>query len=287
MKYILPLAVFISIFATFGIYKYMQIQKEKVKNARPSLQTVVIAIQDLKIGKKLEETDLSVKEWPVEVAPKGALSNKLEAVGRVVKTEVYSGEAILEAKLAPKGSEGGFASIIPTGMRAITVQVNTYSGVGGFILPNTHVDVLVTVPSPDKKEESSTKIILEDVKVLAVDQTFERERDEPIIVQSVTLLVTPEESEKLALASAEGKLSLILRNDADRAMIQTSGVRLKELVSQSKPSASSRPPSSNPKNPPPPEVAPEQKVVEVIRSSERTQVKFESQKETKKLEKKE
>jgi pilus assembly protein CpaB len=191
------------------------------------------------------------------------------------------GEAIIESKLAPKGSEGGFSSIIPDGMRALTVSVNNSSGVGGFILPNTRVDVLVTVSSPVEKEESSTRIILEDIKVLAVDQTFERKEDDPVIVQTVTLLVTPEDAEKLVLASTEGKLQLSLRNNADRSMMTTSGVKLRQLgVNQSQSGGGAGPA----RRVQPAEAPPSQKVIEVIRSSERAEVTFENgeRKETKK-----
>jgi pilus assembly protein CpaB len=165
-------------------------------------------------------------------------------------------------------------------MRALTVSVNNSSGVGGFILPDTRVDVLVTVSSPVQKGESTTKIILEDIKVLAVDQTFERKEDDPVIVQTVTLLVTPEDAEKLVLASTEGKLQLSLRNNADRSLMATSGVQLKELVDKPM-EAPSRGPARRIL---PAETPPSQKVIEVIRSSERAEVTFENgeRKETKK-----
>jgi pilus assembly protein CpaB len=162
-------------------------------------------------------------------------------------------------------------------MRALTVSVNNSSGVGGFILPNTRVDVLVTVSSPAQKGESTTKIILEDIKVLAVDQTFERKEDDPVIVQTVTLLVTPEDAEKLVLASTEGKLQLSLRNTSDRSVRATSGVQLKELVVKQQDPRAPKPEKVNGQsrriNRAP---APNQTVVEVIRSSQRAKVTFEN-----------
>ena len=164
--------------------------------------------------------------------------------------------------------------MIPPGMRALTVSVNTQTGVSGFILPNTRVDVLVTVPNPRSKSYSTTKIILEDIKVLAVDQTYERKGDEPVVVQSVTLLVTPEQAEKLALACTEGKLQLSLRNTSDRTVQPTAGVRLSELITRRRytPTVTKKPVESTQKT-----VEPEvtEHVVEVIRSSERSNVKFE------------
>ena len=276
MRVILPLAIIASMVSTFGIYKFLQAKKAELEKPKELTQSVVVAAADFVIGELLEESDLRLSTWPKDIIPKGSFSETGTLIGRAVKTEIYQGEAILESKLAPVGSDGGFSSVIPPGMRALTVSVNTYSGVSGFILPNTYVDVFVTVPSPSNKEESSTRIILENVKVLAVDQTFEREGDDPVIVQSVTLLVTPDEAEKLVLASTEGKLQLGLRNTADKATRQTPGVQLKELMSSrgaaptrgvvprrsSRTTTRSAPPQST------------QTVVEVIRSNERTEVKF-------------
>jgi len=279
LKFIIFIAIITGALATFGVYQYLQKQKEKIQNPKFPLQKVVVAKVYLPIGKRLNESDLKVSDWPVNIVPKGCFLNITDAIDRVVRIEVFEGEAIIQSKLAPMGSEGGFSSIIPQGMRALTVSVNTYSGVSGFILPNTRVDVLVTVPSPNKKEESTTKIILENVKVLAVDQTFEREGDDPVIVQSVTMLVTPDEAEKLVLASTEGKLQLSLRNTADSSVKATSGVKLKELISKPRPRRvySRQAPS---KKQIPSELETEQRVIEVIRSNERTEVKVKEEKKS-------
>ena len=286
MRIIIPIAIIASALSTFGVYKYLEKQKENIGDTQVPYQTVMVVNKTMPIGTKVTMDDIEVKKWPVDIVPGGAFPDTAGLIDRVVKMEIYQGEVMIESKLAPDGSEGGFASIIPPGMRALTVSVNTYSGVSGFILPGTRVDVLVTVPSASKKEESSTKIILEDVQVLAVDQTFEREGDDPVIVQSVTLLVKPEEAEKLALASTEGKLSLILRNTTDRAQAGTRGVQLKELISTQasrrvfRPSTTTRrQPAAEPKQE---EEEPQPRIVEVIRSGERSEVKFEEKKNEKK-----
>lgn len=285
IRVILPLAIIASMVSTFGIYKFLQAKKAELEKPKELTQDVVIATKDFSIGKMLEESDLRLSNWPKEIIPKGSYAETSPLIGRVVRAEIYEGEAILESKLAPVGSDGGFSSVIPPGMRAVTVSVNTYSGVSGFILPNTYVDVFVTVPSPSNKEESSTKIILENVKVLAVDQTFEREGDDPVIVQSVTLLVTPDEAEKLVLASTEGKLQLGLRNTADTSKKQTPGVQLRDLMSQTTTGRRvSRSPGRRTTRRAQPESSPI--VVEVIRSNERTEVKFEEGKEKQADEKK-
>jgi pilus assembly protein CpaB len=279
MKFIIPLAVAASALATFGLYRFLQAESKRSAAPKVVTQKVVVASRDLQMGRKLDPVDLKIGDWPAAIVPAGSYADAAELVGRVLKTESQAGEAVIEAKLAPKGSEGGFSSIIPPGMRALTVSVNNASGVGGFILPNTHVDVLVTVTSPAQKEESTTKIILEDIKVLAVDQTFERKEDDPVIVQTVTLLVNPEQAEKLVLASTEGKLQLSLRNNSDRSLRATSGVQLKELVVNRTGGRESglRKPEKlvgqsrrlNVDN-----AAQSQKIIEVIRSSQRAEVTF-------------
>jgi pilus assembly protein CpaB len=275
IKFIIPIAIVASAFATFGLYKVLLQQNKRSDTQRVAYRKVVVANRDLPMGKKIEASDLKTGDWPENIVPAGSFSKTKELFGRVVNTESKTGEAVIESKLAPKGSEGGFSSIIPAGMRALTVSVNNSSGVGGFILPNTRVDVLVTVSSPVQKGESTTKIILEDIKVLAVDQTFERKEDDPVIVQTVTLLVTPEDAEKLVLASTEGKLQLSLRNTSDRSVRATSGVRLKELVlkhagTQAQKATGSAGPLQ------PADDAQNQKVVEIIRSSKRAEVTFEN-----------
>jgi len=282
LKFIIPIAVAASVFATFGLYRVLIQQNRRESAPQVLYQKVVVANRDLPIGKKLEAVDLRISDWPEGIVPVGSFPVDSVLLGRVLKTETKTSEAIIESKLAPAGSEGGFSSIIPDGMRALTVSVNNSSGVGGFILPNTRVDVLVTVSSPVQKGESTTKIILEDIKVLAVDQTFERKEDDPVIVQTVTLLVTPEDAEKLVLASTEGKLQLSLRNNSDRSMTATSGVQLKELVVKQSPPLQQ---VANPVRSVQPAAAPKTKTVEIIRSSKRAEVTFENgeRKENKKL----
>ena len=268
LKFILPVAIFTGFLATFGSYQYIQKQSNAIEAPEIPLQKVVVARTQLALGTKLKHTDLTLVDWPKNIIPKGCFSSIVEIEERVVTTDITEGEVILHSKLAPEGSEGGFSSIIPTGMRAITVTVNTASGVGGFILPNTRVDVFVTVPSFVEKEKSTTKIILEDIKVLAIDQSFEREDNDPTIVQSVTLLVTPQQGEKLVLASTEGKLQLGLRNSVDHLTNSTSGVEMKDLISKPKPIRIVRGTTSKIKP------KPQSRVVEVIRSNERTEISF-------------
>lgn len=274
IKFIIPLAVIAGAISTFAIYRYMEKQKNEIQAPAHISEKVIIAKAAFQIGHTIDESDIVISEWPQEIIPDGSFSDDSNLIGRVIKNNIYKGEPILESKLAPPGSSGGFSSIIPQGMRALTVSVDTYSGVGGFILPDTRVDVMVTVPSHKDNEKSSTKIILEHILVLAVDQTFMREGDDPVIVQSVTLLVDPKQAEKLVLAATEGKLQLSLRNNTDHASRKTPGVQLRELISKPAPRRNAgRSRRQNAKA----NINGDQRVVEVIRSNERSHVSFKDQ----------
>jgi len=286
-KFIVPLALLLGMVAVYSTHLYLQQKEKEIEETDVELKNVVVAAANLATGTSLNASDIVVTQWPEDIIPKGTFERDTLLIGRVIKTDLSAKEVITEAKLAPVGSTGGFSSIIPPGMRALTVAVNVVSGVSGFILPKTFVDVLVTVMPSAKKENATTKIILEDIEVLAVDQDFQREDDDPVTVQSVTLLVTPKDAEKLTLAANEGKLQLALRNSADKLKTaQTSGATLGELIARK-----STPPAKPVKRtvtrrprPAPPvrtvkEKKTEPKVVEVIRASERSEVEFEEQAE--------
>ena len=278
-KYIIPISIIIGLLATFATYRFIENKIEAVNEEKNATEPVVVAATDLSIGTLLTSDLMMIKEWPQDIVPKNVVSDASLIQSRVIKVDIMAGEAILFTKLAPEGSAAGFSSLIPAGMRAMTVSVNIVSGVSGFILPNTRVDVLVTVNPATRKEEATTKIILEDILVLAVDQTFVTKDDDPQTVQSVTLLVTPEQAEKLALGSTEGTLQLTLRNNIDQESKPTSGVKLKELVTNPRPVVRRRTTPVR-RTPPPAKEEPEKvappppRVVEVIRSNERSEVTF-------------
>lgn len=279
-KFVIVLAIVTGLLAAYAVYRYLKHQEARTSNsALPTFvsQRVAVAATDLQLGTELAADDMQIRMWPENLVPTGSFATVEELEGRVLKTPLAAGEPVLASKLAPKGSTGGFSSLIPPGMRAVTVGVNVVSGVGGFILPGTKVDVLVTVSVIGKPEERATKTILQNVEVLAVDQTYEKDSDEPVTVKSVTLLVTPEEAEKLTLAANEGMLQLVLRSGSDEDLLPSDGVALKELMRKNEPPPAPRviyrtPPKSEPEPPPPPE--PVTKKVEIIRANEISEVEF-------------
>jgi pilus assembly protein CpaB len=279
-KVVIALAVVTGLLAAYGVYRYLkQTEVQASDTALPTFvsQRVVVATTDLNLGTVLSPAEMQIQMFPENLVPMGTFGTVEELEGRVLRTPLAMGEPILESKLAPEGSGGGFSSLIPPGMRAVTVGVNVVSGVGGFILPKTKVDVLVTVSGSGKSEDRATKTILQNVEVLAVDQTYQKDSNDPITVKSVTLLVTPEEAEKLTLAANEGVLQLALRSGGDEDLNQSDGVALKELMSKHQPPPAPRVSRPQPvvTKPPPPPPEPVIKTVEIIRSNKREEIEFE------------
>jgi pilus assembly protein CpaB len=223
---------------TFGLIAALSV-KQYVKNSQEytrNLNSVVVAKVDIPVGSRLIPEQLEVAQFPSNVTPPGAIStidDKL--VGRVVLIAMQPKEPITETRLAPVGAAGGLSSVIPEGYRAMTVKVDDVVGVSGFILPGTLVDVVVTITPPkgSGSEERISKIVLQNIKVLASGQNIDKPKDGREVngVRAVTLQVTPEQAEKLALAGSEGSLQLVMRNSIDQADEQTHGANKSTLLS--------------------------------------------------------
>jgi pilus assembly protein CpaB len=176
-----------------------------------------------------------VVAFPKESTPDGAFDGPEKLVGRVAVTNIAPREPITEARLAPEGTAAGLSAVIPEGYRAMTVKVDDVVGISGFIMPGTLVDIVVVI---DPEENSSTKdpiskIVLQNIKVLANGQNIDQpdNQREANSVKAVTLLVMPEQAEKLALAASEGKLQLVMRNSIDQGDEQTTGINKRSLLS--------------------------------------------------------
>lgn len=192
---------------------------------------VVVAARDIELGSPLTPDMLNSVPWPSSSLPTGAITDPAMLGDRVVKVAVLRGEPIMESKLAPKGTKGGLSAVIAEGKRAITVKVNEVVGVAGFALPGNHVDVMVN--TNDERDRMISKIVLEQILVLAVAQEAGRDDTKPKVVNAVTLEVTPEEAEKIDLARSVGNLSLVLRNQVDKEDVRTGGMRKNELLGDS------------------------------------------------------
>jgi pilus assembly protein CpaB len=209
----------------FGTYNYMQ--RLPAKSTSIPTHPVVVAAADLDIGAELRREDIRIIDWPANAAPANAFSDPKDVIGRGLILPVIENEPFLAMKLASMEAGAGLPPVIPPGLRAVSVRVNEVIGVAGYVLPGTRVDVVATVSPTGNGNDMTSKVILTNVQVLAAGTKIDRETDKnkPMPVSVVTLLVNPEEAERLTLASTEGKIQLALRNPLDKTMPATPGVR--------------------------------------------------------------
>lgn len=193
---------------------------------------VVVAAVDIELGSRVNAQMLTTVDWPSGSLPPGSFTDVQALQDRVVKVGVLRGEALMEGKLAPAGTQGGLSAVIAAGKRAMTVRVNEVVGVAGFALPGNYVDVVVNAQQDKAKGEDSVQIsktVLEHVLVLAVAQEAGRDDTKPKVVSAVTLELSLEDSEKLDLARSVGTLSLVLRNQIDKEKVATAGITKSQL----------------------------------------------------------
>ena len=209
---------------------------QPVQVAEAKTQPVVIATTDLSLGAELKADDLKVALYPQGQAPEGAFVRTEEIVGRGVIVNIVKNEPILPAKLASKEAGAGLPPVIPEGMRAVSVRVNEVIGVAGYVLPGTRVDVLATASPTNEPKDITTKLVLANVQVLTAGTRMEQDQKDgkPVQVTVVTMSVTPEQAERLALASTEGKIQLALRNPLDQSAPATPGMRPAVLLGMAK-----------------------------------------------------
>jgi pilus assembly protein CpaB len=201
--------------------------------AVPTGPQIVVATASLNFGDHITAKDLRLVRWPADALPQGAFGSIAAIVGkggeRVALQSIERGEPVLAGKISAIGGRASLSSIIDRGMRAVTLRVNDATGVAGFILPNDRVDVLLTrTPlgqgagqSGVGREQPQTEILLQNVKVLGVDQEAHEKKVKPaaVVAKVVTLEVTPEDAEKLTLAQQIGTLSLALRNFTSKQVV--------------------------------------------------------------------
>jgi pilus assembly protein CpaB len=221
----------------FGTYRYMQ--NVPVKTVSLPTKPVVVAATDLELGAQLRADDVRVVEWPASAMPAGAFSSPDEVIGRGLVMPMIQNEPLLPMKLAGKDSGAGLPVVIPEGKRAVSVRVNDVIGVAGYVLPGTHVDVIATATPTNSDVDMTTKVVLTNVQVLAAGTKMEQdtEQGKPMAVNVVTLLVSPDEAERLTLSATQGKIQLALRNPLDKTTPDTPGVRPAVLLGLAKPAA--------------------------------------------------
>jgi pilus assembly protein CpaB len=236
-------AVILGLVAVFLVRGWMT-EREASSNVAvksTTLTTVVVARRTLGFGDVVNKDTVRETDWPVDAVPPGSFNKVTELVTadgpRTVLRTIQVNEPVLESKLAGGKGRASLSAVLEKGMRAVTIRVNDVVGVGGFVLPLDRVDVLVTRSAGDGGNPI-TDILLQNVKVLAIDQQASEDKAKPTVVRAVTLEVTPEQAQKLALASQVGRLNLALRGEMSTQMIEARSIRLHNLTS----TAGSQPP---------------------------------------------
>ncbi len=193
-------------------------------------QTVVVAKQPLRFGTELNASMLHEVPWPSDSLPAGAfakISDVMSGGRRVVLAAIEANEPVLALKITGAGQRATLSALVKPGMKAVTIRVNDVEGVGGFVLPGDHVDVVLTRQL--EKGSATTQVVLQNTRVLAVDQTADDRAAKATVAKSVTLEVDTVEAQKLWLASSVGSLSLLLRKAGETAESKTRKVTLNDL----------------------------------------------------------
>ena len=270
LKIALVVAVFFGLIAAYGIYNFLSQQQKEADSLRQLNQDIVVAGQDIPAGTTLNDEALKkgfikTTPWPKSSIPAGAFSSPQQVVGKVNRVKIMANEPILESRLAGEGA--GLTVRLEAGKRALALSVNEIVGVSGFIVPDDRVDIILTTTAISGGQDTKiSKIVLQNKRVLSVAQSTEQKDGKPQLARSITLEVTPEEAEKLSLASQEGSIVLALRGLGDDAQSTTIGSNKRDLLSV----------AAAPRKAGGPAVAaaPDKYRVEVIQGSTRNVVEF-------------
>jgi len=218
------------------------LKRSRPQTVQVETQSVVVAAATLPMATTIAKSHLKLVEWPKKATPKGSFTKIEDLAGRVVKETIIEGEPVVLARLSSKEAGGGLTAIIPEDMRAMSVKVNEVIGVAGFIHPNDFVDVIAVMPAnpnsqKDEERLPRSKVILQNIQVLAVGQEMvdqsRGQKTKPVSV--VTLLVIPDDAERLALAAEEGHIRLAMRNPIDQYEVETAGIIPPTLMTEGLP----------------------------------------------------
>jgi len=233
-------AVLFGLLAVFIAQSWLNSQAEsrmkslQAQNKPVATRAIVVAAKPLRYGMELSAPLLREIPWSEEAVPTGAFSSIPELLKdgkRIVLAAIEQNEPVLSVKVTGAGQRATLSSLVKDGMKAVTIRVNDVEGVGGFVLPGDRVDVVMT--RQIDKNEASTEIVLQDARVLAVDQSADERADKPTIAKAVTLEVSTTSAQKLWLASSVGNLSLLLRKAGETTAESTKRVTLSDFDGKS------------------------------------------------------
>ena len=272
--FVLLVAVGLASLATYGVFR--TIRSIPVREVEVATKFVVVAAENLPLGTRLSKEQVKLVGWPAATPVEGSFASVDEIVGRGVLQPVQANELLTENKLAPKEAGAGLSPTIPPGMRALSVKVNDVIGVAGFTVPGARVDVVVVVK---ERDNSMARVVVSNLQVLTAGTRYDIEQakdGKPMPSNVVTLLVTPDQAERISLAQINGSITLVLRNPLDVEPTQTAGIRMAGLmgtpstapVEKPAPKRSKAPVQAVVVAPPPPPPPPRQ--IETIRAGKRT-----------------
>lgn len=230
---ILVAAIILGLLAVAGVQGVLS-GRSSGEAAKVAMTTVVIARKPLEFGTELTPEALEEKEWPAEAVPEGSFIKIDEVVGaerRVALRSIAVGEPVLKDKVSGFGGRAALSQVIEEGYRAVAVRITDVSGAGGFILPGDKVDVLLTISASGDRLDTVTNILLQNTRVLAIDQEADESTGGAIVAKAATIEVLPEDAQRIALASTVGTLSLSLRNTTGEEVVVAANktIRFKDL----------------------------------------------------------
>jgi pilus assembly protein CpaB len=199
--------------------KWIQARLTPVANAEDKTTPVVVAALEIPFNdQKIEMAQLKIVQWPSGSVPAGAFAEIAQVEGKIANGPIYPNEPVSEGRVGEHQGGSSLATMVAANMRAVTVRVNDVIGVGGFLSHGNRVDVIAT-RKDDSNRRSHAQTILQNLRVLAVDQTAASEGDKPVVVRAVTLEMTPKQAERLVKATDEGNVQLALRNPTDESVL--------------------------------------------------------------------
>lgn len=270
---LLVFALSVLVAGVASLLVYRAVQRIPVREVEVRSYQVAVASRNLPVGQMLTAGDVKLVAWPESSPVAGGYGTVEDVVNRGLVAPVLENEPLTSSKVAAPEAGAGLPPTITAGMRAISVKVNEVIGVAGFVVPGTRVDVVVTISR--REGDSVSRVVVSNVQVLTAGTKFDQEqaRDgKPVPSTVVTLLVTPEDAERIALASAEGSIMLTLRNPLDTQPTETRGTRMASLMGAPDPAPVTRVVQGvrRADPPPPPPAAPAVYSVETIRAAKRT-----------------
>jgi len=221
-----------------GIVTYFFNKRLRLSRSQHATTQIVAAVNNLPPGATLTTKDVTTEDWPSNVPLAGSFEKVDDVVGKPLLFPLVANEPILKRDLGLEGSGIGISGRIPTGMRATAVRSNEIVGVAGFLYPGSRVDVLVTYTPPGTSSGPLTQTVLQNVEVLTAGQTIQPDpQGKPQTVNVVTLLVSPDDSQRLQLAGSQGTIQFVLRSGVDQKNVDLRPTRLDQLAGLEKPAA--------------------------------------------------